>query len=255
MSHWSEDALIYQIYPLGFCGAPATNDFQTPPVERLWKIVDWADHIQSLGVNTLYLGPVFESTSHGYDTLDYYWVDRRLGKNETLAALVKEYHRRGIRVVLDGVFNHTGRDFWAFKDVLVNGPQSAYKDWFQNLRFGGSSPYHDPFSYEGWRGHYSLVKINPNHPGVKEHLFNAIRTWVEQFDIDGLRLDAVDCIDHGFLQELSSFCRGLKPDFWLVGEVVAGDYKAWIHPGELDSVTNYECYKGLYSSHKRSQLL
>ncbi|MBE0695410.1 MAG: alpha-amylase, partial [Anaerolineaceae bacterium] len=154
MSHWSQDSIFYHIYPLGFCGAPFVNDFSSPPVPRLEKISGWLDHIQELGANAIYLGPVFESSAHGYDTVDYYWVDRRLGTNETLADLSREIHRRGMRLVLDGVFNHVGRNFWAFYDVRQKEANSAYCSWFSKLTFTGRSPYGDPFTYEGWDGHY-----------------------------------------------------------------------------------------------------
>ncbi|HEX7568085.1 MAG TPA: alpha-amylase family glycosyl hydrolase, partial [Anaerolineaceae bacterium] len=249
MKNWIEKAIFYAIYPLGFCGAPPGNDFSAPPQARLEQVHTWLDHIQTLGANALYLGPVFESSAHGYDTADYYWVDRRLGSNETLAQLSASLHQRGMRLVLDGVFNHVGRHFWAFRDLLEHGESSPYRDWFCNLRFDRRSPYNDPFSYEGWNGHYELVKLNLGNPQVRDHLFGAVETWVCQFDIDGLRLDAADCLDLNFLKELSAFCRSLKPDFWLMGEVIHGDYRRWANPETLDSVTNYECYKGLYSSH------
>lgn len=250
MEHWTENAIFYAIYPLGFCGAPLANaSGSSAPVPRLEQIRAWLDHIQALGANALYLGPVFESSAHGYDTADYYWVDRRLGSNETLAQLSAALHRRGLRLVLDGVFNHVGRHFWAFRDVLENGPSSPYCDWFCNLNFDHRSPYNDPFSYEGWNGHYELVKLNLGNPLVHDHLMGAVESWIRQFDIDGLRLDAADCLDFGFMRQLAAFCRRLKPDFWLMGEVIHGDYRRWTNPELLDSVTNYECYKGLYSSH------
>lgn len=250
MSHWSSDAFFYHIYPLGLCGAPAENDLASPPQPRLEQVYAWLDHLQSLGINALYLGPLFESGSHGYDTCDYFQVDRRLGTNDTLARLSKELHRRGMRLILDGVFNHVGRQFWAFRDVQGNRQASAYREWFANLNFNATSPYGDPFSYEGWNGHYNLVKLNHHHPEVRRHLFEAVKMWIEQFGIDGLRLDAADCIDLGFLQELAAFCRSLRPDFWLLGEIIHGDYRRWANPQTLDSVTNYEAYKGLYSSHE-----
>jgi glycosidase len=154
-----------------------------------------------------------------------------------------------MRLILDGVFNHVGRDFWAFRDVLSAREQSVYREWFAGLKFGESSPYHDPFTYEGWNGHYSLVKLNLHHPAVVQHLFDAVSLWVEEFNIDGLRLDAADSIDIEFLRKLADFCQNLRPDFWLMGEVVHGDYRHWANDQALDSVTNYECYKGLYSSH------
>ncbi len=249
MTHWSRESIFYHIYPLGFCGAPFNNDFSSPPVPRLDKISAWLDHIQQLGANAIYLGPVFESSTHGYDTVDYYWVDRRLGTNETLANLSREIHRRDMRLVLDGVFNHVGRDFWAFFDVRRSGASSAYTGWFSQLSFQGRSPYGDPFTYEGWNGHYSLVRLNRSNPAVKEHLFEAIAAWVRDFNIDGLRLDAADCLELDFLKDLAGYCRGLRSDFWLVGEIIHGDYRRWANSEMLDSVTNYECYKGLYSSH------
>jgi glycosidase len=221
----------------------------SPPVSRLEKLYGWTDHLCSLGVNALYLGPVFESSAHGYDTVDYYHVDRRLGDNETLSQVSRALHQRGIRIILDGVFNHVGRDFWAFRDVLEHRQGSAYCDWFQGLDFSRHSPFDDPFAYEGWNGNYDLVKLNLGNPQVRRHLYQAVETWTREFEIDGLRLDAADCMDLGFLRELSATCRGIRSDFWLLGEVVHGDYRTWVNAETLDSVTNYECYKSLYSSH------
>jgi cyclomaltodextrinase len=248
MSHWSNDAVFYHIYPLGLTGAPERNDFSQPPVPRLDQVHAWIPHLKELGVNALYLGPLFASTVHGYDTVDYYHVDRRLGTDETLANLSAALHASGIRLVLDAVFNHVGRDFWAFRDVQANGWNSPYRDWFHDLRFDGRSPYGDPFTYEGWAGHHSLVKLNLSSPAVREHIFGAVASWMETFAIDGLRLDAADVIDADFLRHLASFCKSRRPDFWLLGEIVQGDYRRLVNPQMLDSATNYECYKGLYSS-------
>ncbi len=248
MSFWYDEAVFYHIYPLGLCGAPQRNDFSTPPVARLERLLPWLDHIQSLGANALYLGPLFESSAHGYDTADYYHLDRRLGSDATLADLSREVHARRLRLVLDGVFNHVGRHFWAFRDVQARGQSSPYCDWFANLRFGERSPFGDPFSYESWSGHYSLVRLNLGSPAVREHLFGAVASWVRDFAIDGLRLDTADILDFDFMRALRAVCRGLKTDFWLMGEVIHGDYCRWANPEMLDSVTNYECYKGLYSS-------
>jgi glycosidase len=247
-THWTTDSIFYHIYPLGLCDAPARNDFTSAPVSRLEKLYEWIPHLRELGVNALYLGPLFESTAHGYDTADYFHVDRRLGTDETLANLVTELHRNGIKVILDGVFNHVGRDFWAFRDLQQNGESSHFCDWFQGVDFSARSQFGDAFRYEGWNGNYDLVKLNPHSSEVRDHLFHAIRSWVQDFEIDGLRLDVADCLDPQFMRDLSTFCHSLDPNFWLMGEVVHGDYNNWANPAMLDSVTNYEAYKGLYSS-------
>jgi len=245
---WTKESIFYHIYPLGLCGAPEWNNLASPVVHRLEKLIPWLDHIQSLGANAIYLGPVFESSSHGYDTIDYYQVDRRLGDNDTLKRFSDEVHQRGLRLVLDGVFNHVGRDFWAFKDVQQLGENSAYCEWFHNLRFNDVSSMGDPFTYESWQGHYRLVKLNLSHPDVRKHLFDAVAMWIEEFKIDGLRIDAADCIDFDFLRGLQQFTKSKRPDFWMLGEVVHGNYRDWVNPETLDSVTNYQCYKGMYSS-------
>ncbi len=247
-THRIKDAVFYHIYPLGLCGAPERNALEKPIIDRLTTLNPWLEHIQELGANAIYLGPVFQSSSHGYDTVDYYQVDRRLGDNESLAQFAELVHQRGMLLVLDAVFNHVGRDFWAFKDLQKHGQNSAYKDWFYKLRFDQHSPKGDPFSYEGWQGHYDLVKLNLSRPEVQAHLFDAVKMWIDQFGIDGLRLDAADCIDLDFLRALNRFTKSLNPHFWLMGEVVHGDYRQWVNPETLDSVTNYEVYKGLYSS-------
>jgi len=249
MRHWALDTIFYHIYPLGFCGAPERNDLRSVPVPRLEKLYGWLDHLQGLGVNALYLGPVFESSTHGYDTADYFRVDRRLGENATLAALSAELHRRGMRVILDGVFHHVGREFWAFRDLREHGERSAYRDWFAELSFEGRSPHGDSFAYQGWEGNLDLVKLELGNAEVRRHLFEAVESWVREYGIDGLRLDVAYLLELEFLRELGGLCRSLRPDFWLMGEVIHGDYRRWTGPGLLDGTTNYECYKGLYSSH------
>jgi glycosidase len=245
---WLYDAAFYHIYPLGLLDAPQRNDFFAPPISRLDLLAPWIDHIRDLNLNALYIGPVFESTAHGYDTADYFTIDRRLGTNETFKSLSADLHAHGIRVVLDAVFNHVGRDFWAFRDLQANGPSSPYASWFHGIDFTRTSPYGDPFTYEGWSGHYDLVRLNLTNPDVKQHLFDAISHWVRDYAIDGLRLDAADLLDMTFLHDLRAHCRALDPEFWLMGEIIHGDYRQWANPDTLDSVTNYECYKGLWSS-------
>ena len=243
---WYESAVFYHIYPIGYFGCPRVNDTTSEPTHKLLKLIDDIPHIKELGCNAIYFGPIFESVAHGYDTIDYRTVDRRLGTNEDFKKVCAALHENGIKVVLDGVFNHVGRDFWAFKDVREHKFSSAKKDWF-HLR-DGNSPYNDGFYYEGWEGHYELVKLNLYNPDVKGYLKDTITFWKNEFGIDGLRLDVAYCLDENFLKELHGHCRWLSEDFFLLGETLHGDYNRWANDQMLDSVTNYECYKGLFSS-------
>lgn len=241
------ESIIYNIYPLGFCGAPRDNDGKL--VYRLDKIYDCIEHLKKMSVNVIVFNPLFESSRHGYDTIDYRKVDCRLGDNDSFKKICNTLHENGIKVILDGVFNHVGRDFFAFKDVQQNLGNSRYCNWFQNLNFGGRSPKGDPFWYEGWAGYYELVKLNLHNDEVVNYLLDSVKFWIDEFDIDGLRLDAADCIDLEFFRKLRNVCKSKKPDFWLYGEITHGDYNRWANDNLLDSVTNYECYKGIYSSH------
>lgn len=242
---WAYESVFYQIYPLGFCGAPFENDGKLQ--HRILKVNDWILHIQKLGANAIYFSPLFESDTHGYNTRDYQQIDVRLGTNEDFKEVCDNLHKAGIKVVLDGVFNHAGRGFFAFQDVLKHRWDSRYKDWFF-INFDGNSHYNDGLWYEGWEGNYDLVKLNLRNEEVVQYLFESIRYWVEYFDIDGLRLDVAYCLDHDFVRRLRSFCDSLKPDFFLVGEMLHGDYNQLMNDSMLHSVTNYECYKGLFSS-------
>ena len=242
---WANESVFYQIYPLGFCGAPFENDGVQE--HRINKVTDWIGHMSKLGINAIYFSPVFESDTHGYNTRDFRKIDCRLGTNEDFAKVCGQLHDAGIKVVLDGVFNHVGRGFWAFQDVLKNREGSPYKDWFY-INFGGNSNYNDGLWYEGWEGHFDLVKLNLNNPQVVDHILECVSGWVNEFDIDGLRLDVAYCLDRNFMRRLRSHCDGIKKDFFLVGEIIHGDYKQIVNPEMLQSCTNYECYKGMYSS-------
>lgn len=246
--NWIDRTVFYHIYPLGLCGAPFQNDFSQPPAERLDALSLWLEHIASMGINGLYIGPLFESVWHGYDTIDYYNIDRRLGTNQTFARFSAQAHDLGIKVILDAVFNHVGRGFWAFRDVLEKRQASQFCGWFSGLKFEGDNSYHDGLTYGTWAGHESLIKLNLANDEVRSHLFGAVKQWIEMYNIDGLRLDAADVMDKDFLSALTGYSKNLKADFWLMGEVVHGDYTQWVQPGRLDSVTNYIAYKGLYSS-------
>lgn len=242
---WAQSSQFMHVYPLGLCGAPFRQSSEQDSSYRLDQLEAWIPHWQQLGVKALYLGPIFDSSSHGYDTRDFYRIDPRLGDRDSCARLIRQLRQAGIRVVLDGVFHHVGRDFWAFREVL-NNPESELKSWFY-LDHSRHSAYADPFDYACWEGHAELVKLNLKQPELRRHLFEAIAGWIRDFEIDGLRLDVAYALDRDFLAELAGFCRQLKPDFWLLGEIIHGDYPELLQ--HLDSVTNYECYKGLWSSH------
>ena len=243
---WAFESVFYQIYPLGFCGAPFENDGKQE--HRILKVNNWIPHMKKLGINAIYFSPVFESDTHGYNTRDYSKIDVRLGTNQDFAKVCKKLHQNGIKVVLDGVFNHVGRGFGPFQDVLKNRESSPYVSWFHRIDFGGNSPYNDGLWYEGWEGNYDLVKLNLYNEDVIQYLFGCIEGWVKEFDIDGLRLDVAYCLEENFVRRLRGFTQSLKENFFLVGEMLHGDYNRLMNDSCLHSVTNYECYKGLYSS-------
>lgn len=245
---WYNEAIFYHIYPLGLTGAPKENDYGTP-VHRLNTLLPWIDHIKEIGCTALYIGPLFESVGHGYETTDYKKLDSRLGTNEDLTNFVKACHDKGIRVIFDGVFNHTGRDFFAFKDIQKNQENSPYVNWYCNVNFGGNTEYNDGFSYENWGGYNLLVKLNQRNPEVQNYIYDVIRFWVSEFDIDGIRLDAADVLDFDFMRVLRHTADEVKKDFWLMGEVIHGDYSRWVNGQTLHSVTNYALHKALYSGH------
>lgn len=243
---WAYESVFYQIYPLGFCGAPFENDGKLE--HRILKVIDWIPHIKKMGMNAIYFSPVFESDTHGYNTRDYTKIDCRLGTNEDFAKVCKALHKEGIKVVLDGVFNHVGRGFWAFQDVLKNRESSPYVGWFNRIAFDGNSNYNDGLWYEGWEGNYDLVKLNLHNEDVIQHIFHAVEGWINEFDIDGIRLDVAYCLDYGFLNRLRGFCDSKKEDFFLLGEVLHGEYGRMLREMNIHSVTNYQCYKGIHSA-------
>ncbi len=245
---WYDEAVFYHIYPFGLTGAPKQNSYGEP-VHRLNTLLPWISHIKEIGCNAIYIGPLFESVGHGYETTDYKKLDSRLGTNEDLTNFVSECHKQGIRVILDGVFNHTGRDFFAFKDIKNNRENSQYKDWYCNVNFGGNNSYNDGFFYENWGGYDLLAKLNQHNPQVKNYICDVVRFWVSEFDIDGIRLDAADVMDFDYMKALRNVANEVKPDFWLMGEVIHGNYSRWANEGTLHSVTNYMLHKALYSAH------
>ncbi len=245
---WYDEAVFYHIYPLGLAGAPRHNDYGEP-VHRLVTLLPWIEHIKKLGFTALYIGPLFQSVGHGYETTDYRLLDSRLGTNDDLKDFVAACHRAGIRVIFDGVFNHTGRDFFAFKDIQTKRENSPFRDWYCHVNFQSDTEYHDGFSYDNWGGYNLLAKLNQKNPVVRDYICDVVRFWVSEFDVDGLRLDAADVLDFEFMKALRKTADEVKADFWLMGEVIHGDYSRWANEHTLHSVTNYALHKALYSGH------
>ena len=245
---WYDGAVFYHIYPIGMTGAPRTNTFEAGE-HRLNKLLDWLPHIKAIGCDAIYIGPLFESVAHGYETADYKKLDSRLGDNNDFINFVKVCHESGIKVIVDGVFNHVGREFFAFKDLKEHRENSAYRDWFKNIHFDWNNDYNDGLYYDSWDGHGTLVNLNHQNPAVREYFLDVARFWISEFDIDGIRLDAADVLDFTFMRELRSVTDSCKQDFWLLGEVIHGDYTRWVNNEMLHSVTNYWLHKALYSGH------
>lgn len=245
---WYDRAVFYHIYPIGMTGAPKTNSFEIDE-HRLNKIFPWIDHIKKIGCNAIYIGPLFESVAHGYETVDYKKLDSRLGDNDDFKNFINYCHENDMKVIVDGVFNHVGREFFAFKDVKKNRENSAYKDWFKNLHFDWNNDYNDGLFYDSWDGHGTLVNLNHQNPAVREYMLDVVKFWVNEFNIDGIRLDAADVLDFTFMSELRRLTDTLKSDFWLMGEVIHGDYARWVNENMLHSVTDYWLHKALYSGH------
>lgn len=249
---WAYEAVFYQIYPLGFCGAPFENDGVLE--HRILRIKEWIPHLQKMNISAVYLCPIFESDTHGYNTRDYKVIDCRLGTNEDFKDVCQALHEAGIKVVVDGVFNHVGRGFHAFTDVLEKREQSAFVNWFSGIDFGGNSGYNDGLRYEGWEGNYDLVKLNLYNDEVVNYILDCVGFWIDEFGIDGIRLDVAYCLTDDFCRRLRDFCDSKKEDFFLVGEVLHGEYGRILESKRLHSVTNYQCYKGIHSSFNSSNM-
>lgn len=244
--HWFEDTVLYHIYPLGMLGCERVNDGGEVR-HRLREFEHLTAHLNELGVNAVYFGPLFESSTHGYDTKDYFHIDRRLGDDSDFRHLVDVFHAANIRVIVDAVFNHVGRGFWGFQEALEYRDMSRTRSWFKGLRFDGRC--RDGVGYATWEGHEELVKLDLMNGDVRQHLFDAVSWWIQEFDIDGIRLDAADCLEQDFVRALRAHALSIRPDFLLVGEVIHGDYRIWANDGMMHGTTNYEAYKGLWSSH------
>lgn len=242
---WFDESVFYQIYPLGALGAPFENDGVKE--NRIEKVQGWIEHLKKLGVSCILFNPVFLSSTHGYDTVDFFTIDNRLGTNEEFIETVKKLKENNIRVIYDAVFNHVGRNFPAFQDVLQNRENSRYKDWF-HINFQGNNNHNDGLWYACWEGHEELVELNLKNPEVVSMLLSAVDFWMDDLLADGLRLDVAYHLDRDFLKTLHHHVKTRNPEFFLLGEMLHGDYKTTVNPEMLDSATNYECYKGLHSA-------
>lgn len=198
MTAWYDKAIFYHMYPLGMTGAPFANPYPASDEtadgtwdvsadSRMDELMQWIPYLESLHISAIYIGPLFESSTHGYDTRDFRLIDRRLGTNVSFRSFVDCCHEHGIRVVVDGVFNHTGREFFAFRDLQAHRDQSPYAGWYRNVNFGWGSPPGDSFGYESWHGIWELPCLNHRNPEVRNYLLDTVRFWVQEFDIDGMR--------------------------------------------------------------------
>jgi len=250
LPEWARNAVFYQIFPLGYFGAPTVNDQKSKVAPRLKQIREHYKHLEELGVDAVYFSPLFESGTHGYDTFDYFEIDRRLGDVKLFKQIVKELHEHGIKVVLDGVFNHTGTGHFAFKDLTINGPNSQYAGWYhlgaRKADFEGYCVVDDMsdsgFSYDCWEGHPVLPRLNLENHDVKQHIFDVARFWVDEVGIDGWRLDVAHEIEPDFWREFRAVCDNTKlgKDCLLVGEMIHGNYNYWVGDDRLHSGTNYQ---------------
>jgi glycosidase len=255
MADWPEHAIWWQLHPISFTGAPRVatpgsppgQQPDTAPAHRLARIEAWLDYLVDLGCNGLLLGPIFASETHGYDTVDHYRTDPRLGTEQDFDHLAEQCRARGVRLLLDGVFNHVGRGFRPFQDVLAHGRSSAYAPWFR-LDFGPDGAQRpDGFGYADFEGHRELVALNHAEPAVRDYVAAVMTHWLDR-GASGWRLDAAYAVPMPFWRAVTDRVRASHPDTWLVGEMIHGDYVAAVRDGGLDSVTQYELWKAIWSS-------
>lgn len=254
---WVKTAVFYQIFPDRFAIGqqtaiaaaqhPHLEPWHSPPTPQgykggnLWGVIEKLDYLQDLGITAIYLTPIFQSAcNHRYHTHDYYQVDPLLGGNEALNALLNAAHRRDIKIILDGVFNHASRGFFFFNDILENGPHSPWLDWF-HIEDWPLSAYDGslPANYRGWVDLRALPQFNHQNPDVREYLMRVGEYWIKQ-GIDGWRLDVPDCVQaDGFWQEFRQRIKAINPDAYIVGEIWS-DASAWLDGTQFDGVMNYQ---------------
>jgi glycosidase len=237
VAHWSETAIFWHVYPLGFLGAPPSAT-DAAEATRLRALNNWLDYLLDLGANGLLLGPVFASETHGYDTVDHHRIDPRLGTEEDMVDVFEQAAARGVKVVLDGVFNHVGRSFPQLADVIEYGDQSPYASWFHRRA---------DRAFDCFEGHEHLVTLNHDEPAVVDYVCEAMTYWLDR-GAAGWRLDAAYAVPTGFWRQVTDRVRAKHPDAWLLAEVIHGDYPAFVTEAGVDSVTQYELWKATWSS-------
>jgi glycosidase len=247
---WVERAVLWQIYPLGFTGAEpkASEKASDRPglVHRLGQMNAWLDYAVELGASGLLLGPIFASSTHGYDTIDYFRIDRRLGDDADFDALIEAAHGRGLRVILDGVFNHVGREFPLFRRAVAAGPQAPDAGWFRLSWPTDHSLGQEP-DYATFEGHRQLVALNHDEPAVAQYVARVMRHWLKR-GADGWRLDAAYAVPRRFWAKVLPQVRTEHPDAYIFGEVIHGDYAGFVRETGVDAVTQYELWKAIWSA-------
>ncbi|MGY8706761.1 alpha-amylase family protein [Bradyrhizobium sp. 18BD] len=243
LANWIEHAVFWHIYPLGFVGAERVAASCPEVQHRLGRLNAWLDYAVDLGVSGLLLAPIFASSTHGYDTTDHFAIDRRLGDAADFDALANELHRRGLRLVLDGVFNHVGRDFPRFQRAIAGGPQAREAAWFHLIwKEQGGEP-----DYATFEGHRQLVTLNHAESAVADYVTGVMTHWLDR-GADGWRLDAAYGVPRPFWREVLPRVREKHPDAYIFGEVIHGDYTAFVHETGVDAVTQYELWKAIWSA-------
>ena len=233
---WVRHAIWWHVYPLGFVGAFPADPPPDADEHRLGRIVDWIDHAVHLGASGIALGPIFASRTHGYDTTDHFRIDPRLGDDADFDRLVDEAHRRGLRVLLDGVFNHVGADFPRYRQAVeTEDPQAA--GWFVGRRG----------RFHTFEGHGELITLNHRSPAVADYTAEVMTHWLDR-GADGWRLDAAYAVPAAFWAAVLPRVRERHPQAWFVAEVIHGDYPAFVDASSVDSVTQYELWKAVWSS-------
>lgn len=241
---WIDHAIFWHVYPLGFVGAERCAISADETHHRLDHIVAWLDYAVRLGASGLLLGPVFASSTHGYDTIDYFKIDPRLGDEADFDRLVIEARRRGLNLVLDGVFNHVGRDFPVFRAALANGSDSSEAQWFRRNRTGDTFAEKTFVTFEG---HPGLIALNHDNPEVSDHVIRVMSHWLDR-GISGWRLDAAYAIPRRFWATVVPEVKRRHPHAYIFGEVIHGDYAAFVRESGIDAVTQYELWKAIWSA-------